>query len=145
MKGLLNLLNLNFLPKSPDFALLILRAALGAGMLRHGWDKFGKWDQFKATFYDPFRIGSQWTLGFTVFAEVICSGLLIIGFCTRFAALILAFTFGITFFMALKGDFTHTKGELTALYFACYMAILFAGPGKYAFDGSGGGGGPPGH
>jgi len=139
MKGFLSFLNLNFLPKSPDFALLILRVALGLGMLRHGWDKYEKWGQWKTTFYDPFHIGSHWSLGFTIFAEVICSGLLIIGFCTRFAALILVFTFSVTFFMAMKGELS--KGELTALYLVCYAAILCAGPGKYSFDG----GGAPGH
>lgn len=141
MKGLHNLLNLNFLPKSPDFALLILRAALGGGMMVHGWDKWQKWSQLVGTFPDPLHIGSKWSLTMTVFAEFVCAGLLVIGFCTRFAALVLAFAMGVAFFMVMKGDIT--KGEMAGLYFCGYVAILFAGPGKYAFDGSGGGGAAP--
>ena len=138
MKGVLSFLNLNFLPKSPDFGLLLLRAALGLGMLRHGWEKWEKWDQYKTTFFDPLHIGHKWSLILALFAEVICSGLLVIGFCSRFAALLLTVMMSVTFFIAQKGDLK--AGELTAVYLAGYVAILMAGPGKFSFDGNGGGG-----
>ena len=144
MKGLLSFFNLNFLPKSPDFALLIMRIALGGGMMVHGWDKWQKWGDLVGKFSDPLHIGSKWSLTLTVFAELICGGLLVIGFCTRFAALVLALTMGVAFFMVMKGDLK--TGEMAALYFAGYIAILLAGPGKYSFDGnSGGSAGGPAH
>src|SRR5436190_19681043 len=40
MKAFFSYLNLNFLPMSQDFGLLLLRTALGLGMLfLHGWNK----------------------------------------------------------------------------------------------------------
>jgi putative oxidoreductase len=137
MKGFLSFLNLNFLPASPDLGLLILRVALGGWMMTHGWDKWQKWGSLVGTFPDPLQIGSKWSLTLTVFAELACASLLVIGFCTRFAALVLAITMGVAFFIVMKGDII--KGEMAGIYFCGYVAIIFAGPGKYAFDSSGGG------
>lgn len=145
MKGLVNLLTLNFIPRSPDFGLLILRAALGTGMIvLHGWNKWINFSKYAETFGDPLGIGRKMSLSLAVFAEVICSALLIIGFGTRFAALVLAFTMGVAFFMVHKGALSGPgSGEMAALYFLGYVVLLFAGPGKFSFDGSGGGGAKP--
>ena len=76
------------------------------------------------------------------FAEVVCSALLVIGFCTRFASFVLAFTMGIAFFIVKQGVLTGEKsGEMAALYLLGYLTLLIAGPGKFSFDGSGGSGG----
>ena len=141
MKGLLSLLTLNFIPRSPDLGLLILRVALGIGMLvLYGWDKWVHFGKFAESFGDPLHIGRKMSLGLAVFAEVICSALLVIGFGTRFAALVLAFTMGVAFFMVRKGSLSG-PGEVVALYLLGYVILLVAGPGKFSFDGSGGGGG----
>src|SRR5687768_16117236 len=102
MKDFLSFLNLNFNPKNPDFGPLVLRVGLGLGiLLLHGWKKaqllmgWGGWTAANekarlaglAKFPDPLHIGSQLSLGLAVFAEVVCAALLIIGLCTRFAAL----------------------------------------------------------
>ncbi len=137
MKGFLSFLNLSFLPNNADLGLLLMRVALGGGMMTHGWDKWQKWNALVNTFPDPLHITSRWSLTATIFAELICAGLLVIGFCSRFAALVLAFTMGVAFFIQMKGDFA--KGEMAAIYFCGYVALLFSGPGKYAFDSSGGG------
>ena len=142
MKGLLALLTLNFIPRSIDFGLLLLRAGLGCGMMRHGLEKWQKWGQFRGTFSDPLQIGHQNSLILAIFAEVICSGLLIIGFGTRFAALVLACTTGVAFFIGYKGAISKgaiSTGEMSALYLLCYVTLLIAGPGRFSFDGSGGG------
>ncbi len=165
MKGFFSLLNLNFLPKNTDFALLVLRCTLAAGMLLlHGKGKlellfgWGGWSTNKGTAAaavleklrlkevaasaDPLHIGGQWSLGLSAFAEVFCSALLIIGFCTRFASAALSITMGVAFFMfhkmALSGQ---TSGEMAALYLLGFVTLLIAGPGKYSFDGGGDGGG----
>ncbi len=163
MKRFFSLLNLNFLPKNTDFALLVLRCALGAGMLfLHGKGKlellfgWGGWSTNKgaaaaaaleklrlekiAANADPLNIGGQWSLGLSAFAEVFCSALLIIGFCTRFASVALAVTMGVAFFMYHKMALSGTSsGELAALYLLGYVTLLIAGPGKYSFDGGGDG------
>ena len=129
-------LRLTFIPQSTDLALLLLRLWLGLSMLMlHGWGKLKGFSGLAAKFPDPLGVGSQISLSLAVFAEVACAALLIVGFLTRFAALMLAITMGVAFFlqhqMALSGD---GSGELAFIYLAGYLAILFAGGGKFAFE-----------
>lgn len=156
MKAFLNVLNLKFLPFSPDFGLLILRAGIGGCMLfGHGWKKvemmfgLGAWAKDEAarkkaveTFHDPhlgqFSLGPEWSLRCATFAEVVCSALLIIGFCTRFAAAGLIIVMAMAFFVIHQGVFK--AGEMSLVYLAGFTALLVSGPGKYSFDGNGGGG-----
>jgi putative oxidoreductase len=153
MKGFLSFLNLKFVPNSPDFGLLLLRAGSGLGILAlHGWEKaqkligLGPWaangkarlDEI-AKFADPLGVGSKLSLGLTAFAEVICAALLVIGFGTRFAALVLAFAMGTAFFVVHNGALTGpNNGEKAALYLLAFFVILVAGPGRYSFDSNGG-------
>lgn len=143
MKGLLHFLTLNFIPRSPDFGLLILRATLGIGMIvLHGWDKWIHFSKYVETSHDPLHIGKSLSVGLAVFAELVCSALLCIGFGTRFAALVLGFTMGVAFFIGYKGALTGpASGEMTALYLLGYLTLLIAGPGRFSFDGGGGGDG----
>ncbi len=138
MKALRKLLNLEFLPQSPDFGLLLLRLTLGGSMLWfHGRDKLMKFSSLASGFPDPLHIGSKASSGLIVFAEVACAALLVLGFFTRFAAAGLAIAMGVAFFIIHKGRFS--EGEMSFLYFAGFLAVLFAGPGKFALDGKGGG------
>ncbi len=67
-----------------------------------------------AKFPDPLHIGSHLSLGLTAFAEVVCAALLIIGFCTRFAALALSIALGVAFFLHHKGVLNN-EGNPAAL------------------------------
>jgi len=162
MNGLLKVLNLSFIPSSADLGLLFLRAALGGGMLAlHGWKKlelllgWGEWARPKAgttmealtrlryseigKFPDPLKISGTYSLVLTTFAEAVCSALLIIGFCTRFAATGLLFGMGVAFFIVHEGALSGKgSGELAAVYLIGFFALFIAGPGRYSFDGSGG-------
>ncbi len=129
-------LRLSFLPQSPDLALLLLRLWLGLSMLLlHGKGKLTGFSAMADKFPDPLGVGSQISLGMAVFAEVVCSALLVVGFLTRFAALMLAVTMAVAYFiqhkMALSGA---GSGELAFIYLAGFLAILFAGGGKFAFE-----------
>ena len=158
MKGFLNILNLNFLPLSSDFGLLLLRAGMGGCMLfLHGWKKlelefgFGAWAGKEAArkarlaeFPDPVHLGplhinSAWSHHCATFVEVVCSALLIIGFCTRFAAAGLIIVMAVAFFAVHQRSFT--AGEMALVYLAGFTSLLFSGPGKFSFDGGGGGAG----
>lgn len=154
MKGFLSLLNLKFLPQSADFGLLLLRIGLGGSMLLlHGWKKAtlilgtGGWAGKEAArkaaiakFSDPLRISPEWSLYTSGFVEVVCSVLLIVGFCARFAAAAQVVVMSVAFFLvhqrALSGE---GSGEMALVYLIGFAALLFAGPGKLSFDGSGGG------
>lgn len=161
MKGFLAVLNLKFLPLSVDFGLLVLRVGLGSCMLfLHGWKKvellfgMGGWAGNEAArkaqiakFPDPIRLGplhinEEWSFRCACFVEVVCSALLIVGFCSRFAAASLVFVMSIAFFMVhqhlLKGE---SSGEMALIYLIGFTTLLFSGPGKLSFDGNGAGGG----
>lgn len=132
-----NFLRLSFLPVSVDFGLLILRLVSGGAMFwLHGKDKFTAWSKLKLKFSDII-VNSEISLGLTIFAELVCAGLLILGLFGRFAALILAITMGVAFFkvhkMKLSGE---GSGELALLYLMAYVALVLAGPGKFSVDGS---------
>lgn len=133
---MLKILNLPFLPKSTNLGLLILRVGLGCSMLLlHGWDKLSHFSDKAAKFPTLFGLPSNVNLGLAVFAEVFCSILLIAGFLTRFAALMLAITMATAFFMAHKGALTGPgSGELAMVYLIGYLAVLFAGPGRTSVD-----------
>ncbi len=68
--------------------------------------------------------------------EVLAPVLLILGFGTRAASLLIAFTMFMTLHLALgKSAFTLTvtgapSGEINFFYFFTALAILFLGPGK---------------
>jgi putative oxidoreductase len=80
-------------------------------------------------------VGHVSSLSLAIFAEFLCSLLLVLGLFTRFAALVLSSTMAVAFFMvhrtALSGE--HS-GELAFIYLAGFLAILIAGPGKFSID-----------
>lgn len=134
---MLNLLRLSFVPQSSAIGLLLLRVSLGFSMLLlHGWGKFQNFSSIAPKFLPLFGLPPQISLGLAVFAEVVCSVLLIVGLFTRFAALNLTITMAVAFFIAHNGQFTGDKpGELAFLYLAGYATLLFAGAGKFSADG----------
>jgi putative oxidoreductase len=129
-------LSLEFLPASTDVALLVLRLWLGLSMLwLHGAGKFMNLINGSSQFADPIGIGQLPSLILAVLAEAVCSILLALGLFTRFAALLLAITMGVAFFIAhggaLKGQ---GNGELAFIYLAGFVTLFFAGAGKYSVD-----------
>ena len=133
---MLKILKLSFLPKSPDYGLLILRVALGFSMLLlHGRGKLLDFSATAAKFPALFGLPANVNLGLAVFAEVVCSTLLIAGLFTRFAALFLAATMGSAFFFVHKSALVgEHSGELAMVYLVAYVTLLFTGAGKFSVD-----------
>ncbi|MES2658709.1 MAG: DoxX family protein [Verrucomicrobiota bacterium] len=132
-------LQLKFLPRNPDLALLLLRLWLGLSMLiLHGWPKLLKLTGGNHKFADPFGIGELPSLVIAVVTEVACSILLVIGLFGRLSALMLAGTmavaWGITHHMKLTGP---GSGELAFIYLAGFLVVVLAGSGKYSVEGQG--------
>lgn len=126
-------LRLEFVASSPDVGLLLLRLWLGLSMLwLHGWDKLMNLFAGKTAFLDPIGIGETPSFILAVLAEVVCSALLLIGLWTRWAAVILAFTMGVAFFVVNGANFA--KAELPWLYFGGYLVLFVAGAGKFSVD-----------
>lgn len=120
-------------PISYDLGLLILRVVMGAAMITHGWPKFQKVLAGNFQFGDPVGIGPEASLILAVFAELICSILLIIGAATRFATIPLIVTMAVAFFVVHGADDFGTK-EKALLYLAGFVALFLTGPGKYGVD-----------
>ena len=142
MKKIGSILRLEFLPTSVDLALLVLRWWLGLSMLLlHGWGKAMGGQKMASGFMDPLGVGNEVSWGLAVFAEVVCSVLLVLGLFTRFAALTGAITMSVAFVMVhrmvLRGD---NPGELAFIYLAGFLTIFLAGSGRFALDGKSKGG-----
>lgn len=130
-------LQLGFIPRNADFALLLLRVWLAASMLLlHGLDKAKGFSKIAEKFPDPIGLGSTASLGLAVFAEVLCALLVALGLFARLGALVLVILLAVAFFMVHKGALDGSgSGELALIYLAGFSAIFLAGPGRYALDG----------
>lgn len=130
------LLTLDFVPRSADFALLVLRLWLGLSMaLLHGWGKLSGLVAGTSKFPDILGIGATPALVLAIFAEFLCSLFLIVGLWTRLAALMLVVTMSVAFFMAHGAKLSgQGSGELAFVYLAGYMVLLLAGAGKFSVD-----------
>ncbi|HVG13886.1 MAG TPA: DoxX family protein [Chitinophagaceae bacterium] len=117
-----------------SFALFVLRVGAGSLMLMsHGLDKLIHFSQKANNFANPFGIGSTASLSLVIFAEFFCAVFIILGLFTRLAAIPLIINMGVALFIAHNGDF-FGKGELSALFLAAFITLLFAGPGRFSLD-----------
>jgi len=131
------LLTLKFLPVWPDLGLLLLRVWFGGLLLLlHGWMKISMYGAMSQKFADPFGIGAPASLALSIFAEAVCSSLIVLGLFTRFAAIVciinMITALVIVHHMALTGP---RSGELAFLYLGAFIVLLLAGPGRFSIDG----------
>lgn len=115
--------------------LLVLRIVAGAFMLfNHGIGKLTRlFGEGPVKFSDPIGVGPEASLALAVFAEVLCSVLVIFGFATRLTAIPLIITMMVAAFIAHAGDPLGSK-ELPLLFGAIFIAIALTGAGKYSID-----------
>ena len=133
---ILRLLQLDFLPRSTDAGLLVLRLWFGLSLLLlHGWSKLTGFSEMARKFPDPLGIGSPTSLALAVFAEVICALLIALGLFTRGAAAVLAINMVTAFFLVHKGALSGPgSGELAFVYLAGWVALLIGGAGRFSLD-----------
>lgn len=118
-----------------DLGLLLVRLLTGGMMLTHGIPKIGRLlGDGPVRFADPFGLGPEISLSIAIFAEVICSALIILGFKTRWATIPLMITMLVAAFYAHWND-PFGKKELPLLYFAAFLGLLLSGGGKFSLDG----------
>jgi putative oxidoreductase len=129
-------LHFNFLPRSTDLALLVLRVWFGASMAAlHGWGKLTGFSAMSGRFVDPFGIGRPATLALATFGELVCASLLVLGLFTRFAALVLAITMTAAFWYGHGARLTGAgNGELPFIYLGGFLALFVAGGGRFSLD-----------
>lgn len=114
--------------------MLVLRVAAGSLlMIQHGLDKLIHFAQKAPHFADPFHMGTTASLALVVFAEFFCSAFVILGLFTRLACIPIVIAMVVALFWAHKGQFFGI-GELPGIYLACFVTLLFTGPGKVSLD-----------
>ncbi|RLD19219.1 MAG: DoxX family protein [Bacteroidetes bacterium] len=117
-----------------NIGLLILRVAMAASLMTHGYPKFLKLVAGNMSFPDPLGIGEPASLILTVFGEFIAPIFILVGFKTRFAAIPPAIAMGVAVFI-MHGADPFSKQEHAFLYFAAFIAIALLGAGKFSLDG----------
>ena len=118
---------------SQQIGKLALRLLVGGFMLTHGLPKLQNFEFLSTVFPDPIGVGSSLSLGMIVFAEVVCSILLMLGLFTRFASIPLIIGMGVAAFFIHANDPFSGK-EMALLYMGIYVVIALIGGGKYSID-----------
>jgi putative oxidoreductase len=134
-----------------SIGLLILRLGIAGYLATHGWGKVQmlRAGQFEM-FGDPIGLGPRLSLWLVVFAEFICSLLVVVGLGTRFAALPVVFAMGVAAFVAHGRDpwtmetaarlffAGQTKMMLSKepalIFLAGFLALAFTGAGRLSLD-----------
>lgn len=121
-------------PNYVDIALLITRIGVSAFMLTHGLPKlmmlFG---EGPVQFPGVMGMGPELSLVLAVFAEVLCSILIIVGLGTRLASIPLIVTMVIAVFYIHAAD-PFAVQEMGLHYLLAYVVLLLLGSGKFSLD-----------
>ena len=113
-----------------SIGLLILRIIFGGMMLlNHGLPKL---DKDLSDLPNPLNLNPSLSGGLILFAELFCSGLIILGLAGRWAAAVLSIAMATAFFIFHRADFK--EGEMALIYLAAFTCILFTGPGAFSID-----------
>jgi putative oxidoreductase len=116
-----------------DISMLLLRVGFGILMIPHGYAKLLKFGEKQNEFMDFMGMGPSTSLVLAIFAELICSSLLVLGLFTRAATVPLIVTAIVITFLAHDGDiFGKAYGGFS--YLLVYIVLLLIGPGKYSLD-----------
>lgn len=117
-----------------DSGLLILRFSPGFIMAyAHGWGKLTNFREYAGDFYNFLGLGDSFSLALVVFAEFICSILLVLGLFTRFAIIPLLITMGVIIFDLNAGKEIY-EFETPLLYMIIFLTLMITGAGKYSLD-----------
>lgn len=128
------IINVNKASGTIDIALLIARSGIAVLMLTHGIPKMmmllsGAPIQFPGLL----GMSPELSLSLAVFAEVVCSILLLAGFATRLAVVPLITTMLVAALFIHAAD-PFAKQEPSLQYLLVYVILLLAGSGKYSID-----------
>ncbi|MDR2836670.1 MAG: DoxX family protein [Bacteroidales bacterium] len=116
-----------------NFTLLFLRIFAGGFMLIHGFTKINNFETISSTFPDPLHISTNISLSLIIFAEVVCSFLIILGFFTRLATIPQIFGM-IVAASVINNPNSFLSIELPFIYIILNIIILLLGAGKFSID-----------
>lgn len=132
------LLLMKFIPRKVDCGLLALRLTAAIPLfLKHGTEKLFRFHHMMGFFPNPLHLGVMPSLLFATLSDGICTLLIIVGFATRWAALVcflnIAVALVFVHHFAIFGP-QGDHGELMLLYLGAMVMLILAGPGKYSVD-----------
>lgn len=127
-----------------DLGLLCIRVILGVLMAFYGYEKLMHFNEMAASDFWSKNISflgmsGALPLALTIFAELFCSLLLIVGLFSRFSLLVLTFCMAYIFLVVFPMEIL-SKGqngyEFNSPFTYCiiYVGLLFTGVGKYSLD-----------
>lgn len=117
-----------------DLSVLFMRISAASILLFfHGWPKVASFGERFHNFADPIGLGGELSFILIVFAEFVCTILIILGFLTRFAAIPVVIAMSVIAFVVHTND-PWARQELPLLFAILFFSILIAGPGRYSLD-----------
>jgi len=121
------------LPTSANWGILILCVGTSLLMMRYEISKLERSMAGDKGFADPFGLCEEFTLALTIFAELICSVLLLAGLFTKAVLTPLIFTMLVALLIIHSDDPFDTK-EPPIVFLIPYFTIFLTGPGRFSFD-----------
>lgn len=117
-----------------DKALLFFRIAAGVGMIHtHGMKKLLDFQAEVANIPDPLGIGGYPSALIAVFINIVCAGLVVVGFFTRLNALcILSLT--LMGLLVVHASDPWSVRDIPYMYSLAFGLISWLGAGRYSLD-----------
>lgn len=120
--------------KSLNLALLVFRSLVALSMLHtHGLKKIRDFEGTVAHIPDPFGIGGEASTILAMFANILCTSLVVIGFSTRLAALFILSVTLVGLLIVHANDPWLVK-DVPLMYSLSFALIAYLGAGKYSID-----------
>lgn len=115
-------------------ALLVFRVVIAIFTLTHGVPKLQRLlSGEEIQFADPYGLGMTTSFVLVIFAEFLCSILVILGLATRLAVIPLMITMATAVIFAHADDPWGVK-EKPLLFLMCFALLLVFGSGRYSVD-----------
>ncbi len=114
--------------------LLLLRAAALPLLVFHGWPKLMQFfSDEPIRFMSVMGMSATLSLALAMFAELVCSLLVLLGLFTRLAVIPIIFTM-LTIILHVHANDPFTRKELPLMYAIIFTFILIAGAGNFSID-----------
>ncbi|WP_205510991.1 DoxX family protein [Longitalea arenae] len=94
------------------------------------WERMIEFSRFLAAFHFPLPVIAAIL---SVYAQLIAALLLLVGWMTRIASLLLIINFLVAVIVVHRNDSVETMTPALAMFFGAVL-LLFTGPGKFAID-----------
>ena len=98
----------------------------------HGLEKVYNYTELCFVFPDPTHIGSEISLLFVIFVEILCSIFFIAGALYRIMMIPMVIIMLVAFFHIHEGSIV--EGELAFIYLMMFILMYISGPGQYSVD-----------